>query len=285
MAFEKIKEYISTAAGTQGTLLIPKLIMPELIAEQAKALIPRELAAKVYGPSQIQGSSFSVNLVTPSTGTVRVIGEGAGIPMDNLGFSSVTFTPVKYGIAIRLTREMMEDSQFDLLTENIRMTGRRMAENENRLVLTALDGAGNTITGGASLTIANITTAILNLNNNDFVATDLIIGYEVLNDLQNIDTFVEFQKVGNTEMLQRGYLGTIYGLNVVKFSTNAAPSTTYAKYAYVIDREKAYAIAIKRDITVENFSLASYDMEGAAVTQRIDVRLLRTTAVCNITTA
>ena len=285
MAFEKISEYIDTSKGTPGTLLIPKLIMPELIAEQTKALIPRELAAKVYGPSQIQGSSFSVNLVTPSTGTVRAISEGAGIPMDNLSFSSVTFTPVKYGISIRLTKEMMEDSQFDLMTENIKMTGRRFAENENKLILTALDGAGNTVTGGAALTIANITQAILNLHNSDFVPSDLIIGYEVLNDLQNIDTFVEFQKVGNTEMLQKGYLGTIYGLNVVKFSTNAAPSTTYAKYAYVIDREMAYAIAIKRDITVENFSLPSFDMEGAAVTQRIDVELLRSKAVCNITTA
>ena len=285
MAFDKIKEYISTANGTPGTLLIPKLIMPELVAEQAKALIPRELAAKVYSPNQIQGSSFTVNLVTPNTGAVRVVAEGAGIPMDNLGFSSVTFTPVKYGISVRITKEMMEDAQFDIFTENIKMAGRRIAENENKLILTALDGAGNTVTGGASLTIANITQAILNLHNYDFVPTDFVVGYEILNDLQNIDTFVEFQKVGNTEMLQRGFLGTIYGLNVVKFSTNAAPSTTYAKYGYVLDRSMAYGIAIKRDITVENFDLATYDMSGAAITQRIDVELLRSNAVCNITTA
>lgn len=285
MAFEKIKEYISTANGTAGTLLIPKLIMPELIDEQLKALIPRELAAKVWTPNQIQGSSFSVNLNTPNTLSTRVIAEGAGVPMGAIGFSSVTFTPVKYGVAVRITREMTEDAQFDVFQENIKIVGRRFAENENKLVLTALDGAANTVTGGAAFTIANLTQAILNLNNNDYVASDLIIGYEVLNDLQNIDTFVEYQKVGNTEMLQKGFIGNIYGLNVVKFSTNAAPSTTYAKYAYVIDRQKAYGIAIKRDITVENFDLATYDMTGAVVTQRIDVQLLRSAAVCNITTS
>ena len=48
----------------------------------------------------------------------------------------------------------------------------------------------------------------------------MFVGMEVLNDLRNIDTFVEANKIGNTEMLKRGFLGTIYGLNVIKFSTN-----------------------------------------------------------------
>ena len=75
MAFKKIKEIIGTYSGTPGTLLIPKLIMPELIAAVEKALVPREMVAKVWGPSQIQGSSFSVNLETPNTLLVRRVGE------------------------------------------------------------------------------------------------------------------------------------------------------------------------------------------------------------------
>lgn len=82
MAFERIHEYISTPDGSPGTLLIPKLIMPTLIAEQVKVLIPRELAAQVWTPNQIQGSSFSIDLVTPSTGTVRLMGEGAEATLD-----------------------------------------------------------------------------------------------------------------------------------------------------------------------------------------------------------
>jgi HK97 family phage major capsid protein len=224
-------------------------------------------------------------LETPNTGKIRVIAEGSEVPMDARDFSSVTFTPIKYGVAIRITREMMEDSMFDLMMANVRMAGKRFAENETSLILTALDGADNTISGGAAITIANITTAIQNVSDQDYTPTDLIIGTEVLNDLQNIDTFVEFQKVGNTEMLQRGFLGTIYGLNVVKFSPNAAPTTTYKKYAYCLDRSQTYGIAIKRDVTVENFNLATFDMQGAVITQRIDVRLLRSAAVCRITTS
>lgn len=282
MAFAKIKEYIGTEDGSAGTLLIPKLIMPALIEAVDKALVPRELA--VFVRSGFEGSSFSVNLITPNTGKVRIVAEGAEIPMDAIDFSAITFTPKKYGVAIRITREMIEDSQFDLFQSNLKELGKRFAENETNLILTALDGATNTVTGGAQITLANLTSAILNLHNNDYKATDLLMGYEVLSDLQNIDVFIEAQKAGNNEMMNRGFVGTIYGMKVAEFSTNAAPSTTYAKYAYVLDRTQAYGIGIKRDITVENFNLPSYDMEGASVTQRIDVKLLRAAAVSNITT-
>jgi HK97 family phage major capsid protein len=280
-----IREYISTAMGSAGTLLIPKVILPTLVEEATKKLLPREMARFVLGPAQLPGSSTSANLETESTLNVNEVAEGAELPLDALGYSSVTFTPKKYGVAIRITREMMEDSQFPLLEGSIRAAGRRFAENENNLVITALDGANSTVSGGAAITIANITSAMLNVENQDYIPTDLIVGNEVLNDLRNIDTFVEANKIGNTDMLQRGFLGTIYGMNVVSFSTNAAPSTTYAKYAYVLDRSQAYGIAIKRDITVENFALPTYDMQAAAVTQRIDVKLLRSKAVSKITTS
>src|SRR3990167_7345160 len=203
MAFQKIKEYISTGDGSAGTLLIPKLILPPLIDAVDKALVPREMAAFVK--TGFEGSSFSVNLVTPTYIKIRTVAEGAEIPLDASAFTSITFTPVKYGVAIRITREMMEDSQFDILEANLREVGRRFAENETSLILTALDGAANTVTGGAAATIANITAGMLNVENNDFKATDLLAGNEFINDLRNIDTFVEADKAGNTEMLNRGF--------------------------------------------------------------------------------
>jgi HK97 family phage major capsid protein len=283
MAFSKISEYINTGDGTAGTLLIPKLIMPELIDAVDKALLPREMAAMVK--TGFEGSSVSVNLVTPNSLAVKQVAEAAEIPLDNVDFSSVTFTPKKYGVALKITREMMEDSQFDILAVNLRTVGKRFAENETNLILTALDGATTAVTGGASITIANLSAGILGLHNNDYEPTDLIIGMEVLSDLQNIDTFVEADKAGNTELMSRGFVGTIFGMRVAKFSTNAAPSSTYAKYAYIFDRSQAYGIAIKRDITVENFVTPLNDMQGASVTQRIDVQLLRAAAVAKITTS
>jgi len=216
---------------------------------------------------------------------VRKVAEGAEIPLDQVEYTSINFKPPKYGVAIRITREMLEDAKWNLLQHNIKVAGKRFAEKETSLILTALDGAANTVSGGAALTIANIVSAMQNLEDSDYAATTMLAGMEVCADLRQIDTFVEADKMGNRDMLARGMVGIIYGMKVLKFSTNAAPSTTYSKYAYVFDNSQAYAIAEKRPVTLKGFELETYDMQGAVLTQRIQVKLLRSSAVSNITTS
>ncbi len=286
MAFEKISEFISTEDGTEGTLLIPKLIFPTLIEAVDKALLPRELAAIVATPNQIKGSTFTVNLEQAnSIDVITEVAEGAEIPLRSLDFETVTLTPIKFGVSVRITREMMEDSQFELLQRNIRAIGKRFADKETDLILGALTaGTGATTAGGAAVTIANITESMFDLEESDFTPTDFIIGNEVAMDLRNIDTFVEANKAGNTEMMQTGFIGTIFNMNVIRFSTNVGASAV-ATTGFVIDREEAYIIAIKRDLTVENFDMPLYDMQGAAITNRIDIEVLRSGAISKITSS
>ena len=286
MEYKAVQELLNTGLGTEGQLLIPRKIHDTLIEEVDKNLIPRSEAAMYFGPSDIPGSSIDVDLVTPNEMSVRIVAEGAEIPIDQSAYSSINLKPVKWGVALRITREMLEDSKWNLLQHNIKVAGKRFAEKETSLIISdALDNATNTITGGAAITIANITRAMQYLDDNDYTPTTLFVGMEVINDLRNIDTFVEANKVGNNDMLARGFLGTIYGLNVIKFSTNAAPSSTYSKYAYVTDRMHAYIIAEKRPVTIENFELPVYDMSACSVTQRIKVRQLRAQAIAKITTS
>jgi len=281
-----VKELLQTGMGTEGSLLIPRKIHDTLIDEVNKNLIPRSEAAMYFGPGDIPGSSIDINTVTPNQMSIKIVAEGAEIPIDQSAYSGFNMKPVKYGVALRITREMLEDAKWNLLQHNLQIAGKRFAENETTLILSdALGNGTNTVAGGAAITIANITRAMQYLDDADYTPTTLFVGMEVLNDLRNIDTFVEANKVGNTEMLQRGFLGTIYGLNVLKFSTNAAPSTTYSKYAYVTDRMFAYVIAEKRPVTVENFELPVYDMSAASCTQRIKVRHLRADAIAIITTS
>ena len=281
-----IKELLQTGLGTEGQLLIPRKIHDTLIDEVDKNLIPRSEAALYFGPGDIPGSSIDVDLVTPNTMNIRVVGEGAESPIDEPAYTSFNLKPIKYGVAIRITSEMMEDSKWNLLEHSVRTAGKRFAENETSLIITdGLDNAESTVAGGAAITIANITRAMQYLDDEDYTPTTLFVGMEVLNDLRNIDTFVEANKVGNTDMLQRGFLGTIYGLNVVKFSTNAAPSSTYSKYAYVTDKMHAYVMAEKRTVTIRNFELPVNDMSAANITQRIKVRYLRAKAIAKITTS
>jgi len=276
-----VQELLGTGLGTEGQLLIPRKIHDTIIEEVDKALIPRSEAALYVPPGQISGSSYDIDLVTPNTMDVRVVPEAAEIPLDQVSYTSTNVKPLKYGVALRITRELLEDAKWNLLQHNMKYVGKRFAENENTLVIAQLDTAANTVTGGAAITIANITRGIQYLHDSDYEPTTLFIGMEVLNDLQNIDTFVEANKVGNTDMLKRGYLGTVYGMNVIKVSTNAGMTTTTS---YVTDKAEAYAIVEKRTITVENFEMPSFDMSAAAATCRIAVKALKTSAICKVTT-
>jgi len=279
----KLNEYISRADGTPGQSLIPQLILPRVIEEAEKNLIPREMAAFVIGPSEFKGSTMYMDLESPNTMDVREVSEGAEVPLDNMSFDNVSFTPIKYGVAIRITREMIEDSQVQLLSRNIATAGRRFAENETNLILAILDTANATTAGGAAVTIANIAESMFDVEDNDYNPTDYLLGNEQVQDLRNIDTFVEADKAGNTNMMSTGGIGTIFGLNVTRYSTNAGTNAV-ATSGYIFDRSQAYALAIARDITMENVVLATYDMEGAVLTQRISVSALRTKAISKITT-
>lgn len=280
-----VKELISTDTGSEGSLLIVKKIHDTLIEEAEKALIPRSEAALYIGPSMIDGSSYDLDLESENAMDVRLTAEGAELVLDQDEYTSTNIKPDKYGVAIRITNEMKEDSKWPLLERNVAKAGKRFAENETSLILSTLQGCTNNVSGGAAITIANISRAIQYVQDNDYEGTSLLIGNEVLNDLRNIDTFVEADKKGDSEMMDTGFIGTIYGLDVMNFSTNAAPNSTYSKYAYVYDRDNAFVIAEKRPITVENFNLPTFDMSGAAVTQRIATTILRDNAIARISTS
>ena len=280
-----VKELLSTDMATEGSLLIVKKIHDKLVEEVEKRLIPRDQAALVIGPSGIPGSSLDIDKEDPNTLDIRETPEGADIILDNQTYTSVNIKPKKYAVGVRITREMLEDGKWNLLEKNIKTAAKRFAENETNLIITQLDSAATTNAGGATFTISDLTTMMLDVEDEDYIPTTFLAGNEVIKDLRNIDTFVEADKLGSREMIETGMIGTIYGLKVYKFSTNAAPSSTYSKYAYVFDRDEAYYIVEKRPITVERFDLQSNDMGAASITQRIAVQIIRTQAVSKTTTA
>ena len=282
--FKYLKEYLDTGDATEGQLLIPRKIYDTLIEAVDKKLLPRSEAGWYLGPAQIPGSSIDLDYEDENTGTIRETAEGAEFYLSAPTFSSTNLKPLKYGTAVRITEEMLEDAKWNMLDRSIRTLGKRFAENETSLILAQLQGCTNNVSGGAQLTIANVVRGMQYLDDNDYETTTMYLGMETVADIRQMDTFSEADKHGSDEMNRSGFIGTIYGMRLYKFSTNAAPSTTYSKYAFVFDREHAYAIAEKRPVTLKKFSLETFDMEGAILSQRIVVKLIKDNAVCRIAT-
>jgi HK97 family phage major capsid protein len=267
-------------ASTEGSLLVPKTIYNTLIEAAKKKLLGRELAAIYVGPNGVPGSSVDLNLVDADSMKVFRVAEGAVIPIDTPAYSSRNFKPVKYGVRPFITKEMIEDGKWDLLAHAIKVAGIEMAENENDLIETALGSAANTVAGGASVTIANLTRAMQYLEDSDYQPTDLIVGAEFLNDLRNIDTFVEANKFGSNEMLKTGFVGNIFGMKVWYVGSTWTTTT-----GYVLDRAHAFGIVEKRPLTVDRYNRLEDDMVGAVITTRIKVDYIRDSAICKITSS
>ncbi len=280
-------DFASSSASTQTTsYLIPRTLLPEVMNAVRKKLILRGLAARIFGPSSIPGRTLVLPLQAELTANnalqVIQVAEGAEVPIVQSEWTSLTLTPVKYGARIGVTKEMMEDGIIDLLSYHAELAGYEFADNEESLIISALNtasnAAGNDVANSnATLPISDITESMQNLESGNYRPTHIICGVEVVNDLRNIDTFVEADKSGVMDPT-KPLIGRIFGMDVL-VSNNVT-----AQLAYVIDANHAFVIAEKRPLTVERYSDAARDQGFVVVTQRVSVSALRNAATSEITT-
>lgn len=280
------KDFTSATAGSStGSYLIPKTLFGTLAMAVRKNLVLRGLAAQVFGPSSIPGSAISIPLQNRDTMEVHRVTEGAAVPLDIETYSSFDLKPAKYGVRIMITREMQEDSLFDVMSMNVSTAGYELADNEEALIVATLDtGSGQSdstriANSNATLPISDITAAMQGIEEENYTPTDMIVGTEVANDLRNIDTFNEADKTGGPSAVNQRLIGTIFGMRVI-VSNNVA-----AKNAYLIDRRYAFVIAEKRPVTIERWFDITRDTGYAVATQRFATRYLRSGAIARIVTA
>ncbi len=274
---------LSTGSTSTGSsVLAPTMVYKTIMEAVRKGLVFRNLAATIIPPAQIPGSAIKVSLQDVDSITVHAVAEGAEIPYDHENYTQRTLTPVKYGVNVGITREMIEDSQFAVALLNAQSAGYALADKEDSLVVAELASASaaaghDVANSNATLPITDITEAMQNLENDGYTATHMVIGVEVANDIRNIDTFTEADKAGINDP-SRALIGTIFGMNVI-VSRNVS-----AKLAYVIDANKAFAIAEKRPVTLENYDDHSRDMRHVVATMRLAAGYLFAEAVSEITT-
>lgn len=273
----------ATAGSSSGSHTIPRTLFAQLEGAVRKNLILRGLAARIIGPGSVPGSSIDIPMQQHNTMEVHRVTEGGSIPLDAESYTSFNVKPAKYGVRVMITREMQEDSLFDVMALNMETAGYELADNEESLVVATLDtGSGQTdstriANSNATLPISDITAAMRGLEEENHTATDMIIGVEVANDIRNIDTFVEADKARVTDPSQR-LIGRIFGMNVF-VSNNVA-----AVNAYIIDRTKAFIIVEKRPVTLENYRDFSRDTDFIVATHRVAARYLRSGAIARIVT-
>ena len=273
----------ATAGSSGGSNTIPRTLFGTLIRAVRKKLIFRALAAQVFGPASIPGSSIDIPLQTPESMEVHPVGEFGVVPLDIEGYTSFNLKPRKYGVRLMISKEMMEDSLFDVMALNINTAGYEIADNEEKLIIATLDTGTNqsdstrVANSNATLPITDITAAMEGLEEEGYEPTHMLVGTEIANDLRNIDTFVEANKAGINDPSRR-LIGKIFEMKVM------VSRNVNAKRVYIIDRAHSFVIADKRMVTIERYFDAARDTGFAVSTQRFATRYLRSAATARIVT-
>lgn len=261
--------------------MIPSTLHGTLIDSVRAELVSTNVLAMRFGPSDISGSSIDLVLNTKNNMAVTPIAEGAEFPKQRAAAESFNLKPIKYGMDVGITKEMIEDNQFAVVEWQVKEAGYQMARQLDSLILAQIEAgdtaASNTVSGSTRVTLANLSTAVLKLRAEDYKPNYLIVSPEVEDDLHIIDTFHEADKLGTREVFQTGTIGRIMGMTVL------VSSQVTTSYAYVIDSRNALVLAEKRPITIENYKYENYDLVGIAVSARWKPRYLRAAANCVIT--
>ena len=240
------------------------------------------------------GAALDFVLADKDSMEFRRVAEGARIPIDNEAYTKVTVTPVKWGNQIVVSKEIQEDANWDVVQRNLKQAGREAAVREDNIVFTALGDTTNGFSSattnstshnytsaGTEIGIADIVTGARLVRHNDYQPNTLILHPQQLGEIQQIDTFVEADKLGSQEMLLRGQVGKIYGLNVLVTTTAWVGGTT--QYAWVLDSKEAGVLVVRRPLTMKTYEIPERDAIGVAVTFREEARCLRAASGVRIT--
>lgn len=273
----------ATAGSSTASFLIPQVLFSKLLRAVRKKLIFRAFAAKIIGPKSVPGSSLDFTEQDPESMNVYRLGAGSLIGLDAEKYSGFNIKPIKYGLRIKIPRELIEDSQWDVMDLNVETAGYELADNEEALIIATLDtGSGQTAgtriaNSNATLPPSDITAAMKGLWAEKYNPTDMIVGVDVAKDIMDTDTFQEANKSGVNDP-SKGLISNIYNMKV--WVSNNVTAT----YAYVLDRKFSFLGVEKRPVTIERYFDAARDSKFAVATQRIAFRYWRPGAIARIVT-
>jgi hypothetical protein len=220
------------------------------------------------------------------------VGEGTEVRIAGERYDYIDVNMRKIGVRPTISREMVEDAQWDVVARQLAEGGRAMAQKENELGLAILNTQGtssnnyqgwaNTIASANSAYIAypDLVGAIGTLReNNAFPDTAAVYPSEEA-DLLNDDKFIHsfyFGGLAKKAMGPPDFFGQVLGIRTLTSTLVTAGNSL------VIDTARAAGFVIRRDVTVENLVDPIKDVSGAVFTERMNLGVLRAPAICQIT--
>ena len=312
----QLKKLLGTSTVTNTNLIIPTVLHERLIELQQPKLVLANLPGVWHDKSLVGNAGDTKTYTIPfkegQTGSLiagEVIGAGGEIPQSEEGIDhQITLQAKKIGVRPVITKEMVEDGQWDMMARNMlkattamarlvdEACGRGMTRESGAFPISGincqylLERAPALVASGFSFP-DDILSMMGAIEANDGTPTDIVMhpnfypGIRAAEWFKNVTNDVQ---AGATQPLTapNGLVGTAYGLRWWQ-STNLAYSGAKLKGSGVVvmfdATQMPFVFLDKRALTVENAPDPISDLSSSVFTQRFNVMNIVPSAVAWIT--
>lgn len=237
----------------------------------------------------IKTDSYSVRVVKGETGTyAEDVAEGSKVPIDTQVYSKEDISISKIGTRPLITTELIEDCLFDIAQLELTKAGARMENKLNRdclleILTDTTAGTSDVDPDGTHIAVTDVAKARADVAANNYIPDVAVFHPAAEGYLLQDSNLVYASWAGQSKTLTSGELPTFMGLKpytctVTTGDTGHVWGSTDAanNYSGIILDSKAHTyLAMRRDLTVEEYEDPIHDILGIACTMRYGVATIQ----------
>lgn len=298
----KLKEFLATPSAQ---VLIPRVI----VGAMREAAEPLYIGTKMLQKIRLKSGQ---SMIFPSIGVMRAydVAEGQEIPEDTIDWQTHETPEIrvgKSGVRVRVSEEMIADSQWDIISMLIKQAGRAMARHKEQKAFYQFRKHGHTVFDNyLRATVPEAGTTGLdkngNLNDtfsaedfldliiavmaNEYTPTDLLMHplawtvfakNELMGTLQ-ANPYQNYPAKGAPKNFQLGP-ESIQGRLPFNFNVQLSPFIPLDKKArrfdvYAVDRNNIGVLLVKDDLKTEEFDDPARGLKNLKMVERYGIGIL-----------
>lgn len=273
------------------TDMVQTSVRANLVMEDVAMEVNRELVGS-------PGSSIKVRQIGATT--VNQKSEGTATSETDFSHSATeisTDPSTSNGYVLQsnipFTDEATEDSNLPEMDRAAQEAGKDHAENRDQLhydlVSGATQGGSNPASGEAysfdvssagEISYSDVKDNAQTMRQDDYAVDSLVISHDHLSDLLDEDKFILYDQANTEEGLREGNIGRFAGLQVyVTSQANGSTTSTDDVQAVLMDKSRAYAVAVKREPTVERDRQEQKGRTNLVISQRFGNEIVDANAI------
>lgn len=295
-----MREFLATPSAQ---ILIPRVI----VGTMRQAAEPLYIGTKMLEKIQLRSGQ---SMIFPSIGVMRAadVAEGQEIPEDTIDWNTHETPEIrvgKSGIRVRVTEEMISDSQWDIVSMMVREAGRAMARHKEQKAFYNFSRYGHTVfdnmdadpkaktTGldihgqrNDTLSAEDFLDVIIAVMNNEFTPSDILLHplswsvfakNELMGSLAKApnDMYPHTNQPGNMALGPESIAGRL----PFAFNVQLSPFIPFDKKAkrfdmYVVDKNNIGVELVKEALSTEQFDEPARDIRNIKIKERYGIGIL-----------